>query len=236
MSLYAISDLHLSFSDPKKRMDVFGGRWIEYENKIRDGWINTVAPDDTVVLAGDFSWAMTLDGARADFEFVNSLPGKKIMLEGNHDFWWTSLKKMNGFCKDNSFDFSFLRCDSVCTDGTVICGSRGWYTSDRDIPETNADSTAVVAREVIRLEMSLSHADKNFPGIPKSVFLHFPAVYGTYVCRPILDVLKKYGVQQCWFGHIHGVYDRATSFMYDGIRFNLIAADALNFKPCKIIY
>ncbi len=236
MALYAISDLHLSFADTRKRMDVFGGRWIDYENKIRDNWCETVSDTDTVVLAGDFSWAMTLEGARPDFEFVNSLPGKKIMLEGNHDFWWTSLKKMNDFCKDNSFDFTFLRCDSFRHDNAVICGSRGWYTAERDIPETNADSTAVVAREVIRLDMSLAHAEKEHAECEKIAFLHFPAVYGTYICQPIMDVLKKYDIRRCYFGHIHGVYDKQLSFKYDDIDFELIAADALNFKPCKIIY
>ncbi len=236
MALYAISDLHLSFSDPKKRMDVFGGRWIDYENKIKEGWLSTVTSSDTVVLGGDLSWAMTLEGARPDFEFIASLPGEKILIEGNHDFWWTSLKKMNDFCVANSFEYRFLRCDSVLRQNTAICGSRGWYSADREIPETNADSTAVVSREAIRLDMSLSHAEKNFPQAPKLAFLHFPAVYGTYVCEPILDVLKKHEIKRCYFGHIHGVYDRPHSFTHDGIEFILVAADALNFKPCKILY
>ncbi len=236
MALYAISDLHLSFSDPKKRMDVFGGRWIDYEKKISQGWLETVGEDDTVVLAGDFSWAMTLEGAKPDFDFINKLPGKKLMIEGNHDFWWTSLKKMNGFCTANSFEYSFLRCDSIMLGEIAICGSRGWYTPEREIPETNADSAAVVAREVIRLDMSLAHAEKAHPGCKKTVFLHFPAVYGSYICQPLLDVLHKYEVNRCFFGHIHGVYNDRLSFTHDGIDFSLIAADALNFKPCKIIY
>ncbi len=236
MALYAISDLHLSFADPKKRMDVFGGRWIDYENKIKEGWLSTVTDSDTVVLVGDFSWAMTLDRAMPDFDFINSLPGEKIMIEGNHDFWWTSLKKMNDFCSSNSFAYTFLRCESLLRQGTVICGSRGWYTAEREMPETNADSTAVVAREAIRLDMSLAHAEKNFPNTPKTVFLHFPAVYGTYICEPIMDVLKKYGVTKCYFGHIHGVYSKPNSFQHDGIEFTLVAADALNFKPYKIFY
>lgn len=234
MSLYAIADLHLAVGEPKKRMDVFGGRWKNYLEKIKNEWENTVGEDDTVVIAGDFSWAMTVDEGIEDFRFIDSLPGKKLLIEGNHDFWWQSLKKMEDFCSKNNFGYTFLRCNSIRAEEYVICGSRGWYTPDRIIPENNADSSAIVAREAIRLDMSLTHAEKNSPDLKKAVFLHFPPVFGTYVCPPLIEVLKKHNVTQCFFGHIHGIYDRPLSFVHDGIVFNLIAADALNFKPYKI--
>lgn len=234
MSLYAIADLHLATDAPDKRMDVFGGRWKNYIEKIKKEWESTVTDDDTVVIAGDFSWAMNVDGGVSDFRFVNSLPGKKILLEGNHDFWWQSLKKLNEFCDKNELEFTFLRCNSVLAEGYAVCGSRGWYTDERVIQQSNADSGTIVAREAIRLDMSLKHAEANFPDNKKAVFMHFPPVYGSYICPKLVDVLKKHNVEQCFFGHIHGVYDKPLSFTHDGVTFNLIAADALNFKPYKI--
>lgn len=232
MSVFYIADLHLSENDPGKKMDVFGGRWRDYTNKIKSGWSETVTNEDTVVIGGDFSWAMTLDQAYPDFSLVNSLPGKKIVLEGNHDFYWQSMKKMTQFCAENGFDFEFLRNNAYKCGDIVICGSRGWYTDEREIPETTADSAKIVARETARLKASLE-AGAKLDGEPV-VFMHFPPVFGAYKCDEFVDVMLSYGVRRCYYGHIHGKYEMPPETNYMGIDFYYGSADYLNFKPLVV--
>ena len=171
MSVFYIADLHLSENDPGKKMDVFGGRWRDYTNKIVLNWSDTVTDADTVIIGGDLSWGMDLKEAYPDLLLVNSLPGRKILLEGNHDFYWQSVKKMTQFCEQNGFEFEFLRNNAYQCENVVICGSRGWYTDEREIPETLADSTKLIAREAARLKASLD-AGSVFDG-EKAVFRHF---------------------------------------------------------------
>lgn len=232
MSLYYIADLHLSEGDPDKKMDVFGGRWRDYTNKIIKGWTDTVTDDDTVVIGGDFSWAMDPDGAYPDFALVNSLPGRKIMLEGNHDFYWQSLKKMKQFCEKNGFRYEFLRNNAYLCGGISVCGCRGWYTDEREIPETNADSAKIILREAGRLKFSLE-AGAKLGGEPV-VFMHFPPVFGAYRCEEFIDVMLSYGVRRCYFGHIHGQYEYPPKISYRGIDFYYGASDYLLFEPLLV--
>ena len=232
MSLFYIADLHLSEGDPNKKMDVFGGRWRDYTNKTVTEWNETVGENDTVVLGGDFSWAMDLSGAYPDFALINALPGRKIMLEGNHDFYWQSMKKMTKFCSDNNFKFEFLRNNAYLCGDIAVCGTRGWYSDEREVPETNADSAKMIPRETSRLKTSLEAA-KKLGGEPV-VFMHFPPVFGAYRCEQFIDVMLSYNVRRCYFGHIHGKYDVPPKINYRGIDFYMGSADFLFFKPIQI--
>ena len=232
MSLYYIADLHLSENDPDKKMDVFGGRWRDYTNKIIEGWKGTVGEDDTVILGGDISWGMDLFQAYPDLRLIDSLPGKKIILEGNHDFYWQSMKKMKAFCKERGLRFDFLRNNSFRCEDTAVCGTRGWYTEEREIPESAADNMKITLREAARLRASLE-AGKEY-GCEPVVFMHFPPVFGAYKCSEFIDVMLSYGVRRCYFGHIHGKYDAPPKTNYMGIDFYYGAADYLFFKPLLV--
>lgn len=243
MSLYVLSDTHLSISD-NKPMDIFGARWTGYTEKLRTRWNRVVTKDDTVVIAGDISWAMSHTGALEDLRFIENLNGKKIIGRGNHDYWWTSLTKLNTLCRDNGFEtIQFLYNNAYAVEDFIICGSRGWYIDDtnKNMPQ-EADYQKIVAREAIRLEISLDEAvklrDAKFAedgGMREIlVFLHFPPDFRGYVCEEIVAVLKKFGVKRCYYGHIHGVYDIPRSEISGGIRYTLTSADFLDFSPLPI--
>lgn len=238
MALFVIGDLHLPFGDPEKTMEAFGGRWIDYTEKLKSNWLADVSDDDTVILAGDTSWGMDLESALPDLQFIHSLPGKKILLEGNHDYWWNTVRKMELFFEDNSLDFSILRNNAYDTGEFVVCGARGWYTDEKTIPESNADSAKIVNRENMRLQASLKAGVQlsSASGNPIVAVLHFPPVYGNYVCPPIVQTLNEYGARLCLFGHIHGIHHAMPETVYGDIRYKMVSADHLNFKPYKIIY
>lgn len=244
MSLFVLSDTHLSISD-NKPMDIFGSRWQGYTEKLKKRWNSVVDPEDTVVIAGDISWSMSHTGALEDLRFIESLNGKKIIGRGNHDYWWTSLTKLNALCRENGLDsISFLYNNAYAVENFIICGSRGWYIdeSNRKMPE-EADYDKIVAREAIRLELSLNEAAKlrsemlEKDGVEREilVFLHFPPDFRGYTCKEIVSVLKKFNIRRCYYGHIHGVYDVPISEVSDGIRYTLTSADFLDFIPLLIL-
>ncbi len=244
MSLYVMSDTHLSISD-NKSMDIFGARWTGYTEKLRTRWNRLITDEDTVVVAGDISWAMNHTGAVADLRFLDELKGRKILGRGNHDYWWTSMKKLTELCAEEGLNsLSFLYNNAYEVEDFIICGSRGWYVDEsrRHMPE-NADYDKIVAREAIRLELSLTEAVKlrdsvkDATGISKEilVFLHFPPDFCGSVCEEIVAVLRKFGIKRCYFGHIHGVYDLPRSTERDGITYTLTSADFLDFYPLPIL-
>lgn len=244
MSLFVLSDTHLSTTE-NKPMDIFGARWTGYTEKLRTRWNRLVTPEDTVVIAGDISWSMSHTGALEDLKFIEALNGTKIIGRGNHDYWWTSLTKLNKLCEDNGLTtLKFLYNNAYCVEDFIICGSRGWYIdeSNRKMPQ-EADYQKIVAREAIRLELSLSEAVKlreeklASDGLEREilVFLHFPADFRGFVCREIVAVLNKYGISRCYYGHIHGVYDIPRSCESGGIRYTLTSADFLDFTPLIIL-
>ena len=244
MSLYVLSDTHLSTSD-NKPMDVFGARWTGYTDKLQTRWNKLVTPLDTVVIAGDISWAMNPTGAVGDLRFIDMLNGQKIIGRGNHDYWWSSMKKLGELCEKEGFStLRFLYNNAYEVEDFVICGSRGWYIdeSNRKMPQ-DADYQKIVAREAIRLELSLTEALKlqraieSSTGVTKEilVFLHFPPSFRGYECPEIIAVLKKFGVKRCYFGHIHGVYDVPRSTVSDGITYTLTSADFLDFYPLPVL-
>lgn len=228
MSLFTIGDLHLSLGVPNKPMNIFHG-WENHVELLEKNWRENIAESDTVVLAGDFSWAMTLAEAKLDFEFVQNLPGKKILLKGNHDYWWNSLKKMNDFFAENGFDsFSILQNNCFEYEEYGICGTRGWV----NMPDEPADAK-VLAREVLRLEASIENAEKL--GLEPMVFLHYPPVYGNVCNYDMLEVLFKHNVKNCYYGHLHGnSCKNSINGDRDGTDYRLISSDYLQFNPYKV--
>ncbi len=219
-------------------MAVFGSRWQNHVERIERAWRAVVSEADTVVIPGDVSWAMTLDEAIEDLHFINSLPGKKILGKGNHDFWWTSLSKMRSSLCDHGIDsIDFLQNDAYLSDGLAICGTRGWFADRASQADVfTADFDKLAAREAIRLDLSISAALSLCRGDYRCVrvFVHFPIVYGGDVCEEMLDVLKKHNVSEVYFGHIHSPSASTAVFTHDGINFKLISADALGFSPTPI--
>ncbi len=242
MALYVIGDLHLSFSS-EKPMDVFGSRWKGYVEKLKKEWLSRIKNEDTVILAGDFSWGMTPEEAKADFDFIESLPGQKILLKGNHDYWWQTLAKLDRFVAENHYQtIRFLHNNAYEVENFIICGSRGWYTDDRtSVSMRGADAAKIVAREVQRINISLEAGKKlqeeaKQRGEEKEIltFLHFPPIFKGYLCDEIIYALYAKGIERCYFGHIHGNYESPAVIHYSDIEFRLISADFLLFAPFKI--
>jgi predicted phosphohydrolase len=228
MALYAIGDLHLCLGAPKP-MDIFGGAWVGYMDKLRDG-MSVITPEDTTVLLGDLSWALDLENAQADFAWINEIPGRKIILKGNHDYWWSTAAKFRKFCEANSFtDMHILNNNCFEYDGYAICGTRGWFFEEE---RSGQHDEKVFKRELIRLEASLKAAGEK----PKMVFLHYPPRYKGYECGEILELLRKYEVRRCFYGHLHGgSHKLAMEGQWDGTDFKLVAGDYLNFRPYRVI-
>ncbi|MBR3591980.1 MAG: metallophosphoesterase [Clostridia bacterium] len=223
MNLFTIADLHLPLGADKP-MDIFGG-WDNYVERIENNWKKLVNKDDTVVIGGDISWAISLAEAKPDFEFINSLPGKKIILKGNHDYWWGTANKINEFLSENSFDTIEILHNNCYSDGNfAICGTRGWIYDG-----TGEKDQKVILREASRLETSIKFAVEN--NVKPLVFLHYPPVYAEYVCDEILNALKKYNIDTVYYGHIHGkgIYNAVSE--YDGIKLKIVSADAVDFTP-----
>ncbi|MBR4579536.1 MAG: metallophosphoesterase [Oscillospiraceae bacterium] len=228
MSLYAIGDLHLALGAPEKTMEVFAGRWQDYVAKIEKGF-SLLSEEDVCVICGDFCWSMDLETAREDFAFLNALPGKKLMVKGNHDYWWTTARKMQRFFADNGFDsISLLHNNCVQWQDLALCGTRGWFFEE----ETGtAHDEKILRREIGRLDTSLRAAGER----EKLVFLHYPPIYHAYTCDGVLQKLRDYAVRECYYGHIHGNGIRsAFQGEREGTAFRLISADYLDFVPLKI--
>lgn len=228
MALYAIGDLHLSLGT-QKPMDVFGGAWVGYMDKLKEG-LSEIKPEDTTVLLGDLSWALGLSEAKADFDWINQIPGRKIILKGNHDYWWSTAAKFYTFCKENGFENQFiLNNNHYEYEGWAICGTRGWFFEE---DRSGEHDEKVFKRELLRLKASLESAGD----LPKLVFLHYPPKYKGYECTEILDLLKKHEVRYCFYGHLHGQsHGLAMEGLWDGIEYRLVSADKLNFMPWKVI-
>ena len=238
MALYVMADLHLDIKSNQKSMDVFGNRWSDYVFKIEKNWRHLITDNDTVIIPGDICWALNLDDAIYDLKWIDSLPGKKILLKGNHDFWWTTLSKMNrSFCENCITTIGILNNNAIEVENYIICGSRGWFTdSSMQTASQNVDYSKIINRELIRLKMSLECANKLRDTTNKEIltFLHFPPIWGDFKCDGIIELLKQYEIKRCFFGHIHSCYTVPSHFEEQGIDFNLISADFLDFVPLFI--
>lgn len=228
MALYTIGDLHLSLGAPKP-MDVFGGKWVGYMDKLKEG-LSVIGPGDTTVLCGDLSWALGLENARADFEWIDRIPGRKIILKGNHDYWWSTAAKFYKFCQANGFTEQYILNNNCYEYGEwAICGTRGWFFEEEKSGQHDAK---VFNRELMRLEASLKAAGER----EKMVFLHYPPRYRGYECREIIDLLERYGVRRCYYGHLHSESHKlAIEGLYGGVEYRLVASDYTNFRPVKVL-
>lgn len=236
MSVFTIADLHLSTdSATNKSMEVFGQRWANYTSRLEASWRALVREEDTVIIPGDVSWALSLEESRADMHFLDSLPGRKIIGKGNHDFWWATMKKHEAFLQREKIDsISFLFNNAIEVEDFIIAGSRGWFYEDGvGKLQNEVDFEKITARELGRLRLSLAAAAKLREATGKEilVFLHFPVIWNEKTNAPFLDLLSEYGIRRVFYGHIHSVYNIPPVTEYMGIRFELIAADYLSFIP-----
>lgn len=236
MSIYVIGDLHLSFGQ-NKPMDIFGDNWINHTKKIKEDWLSKVKENDTVILAGDFSWAMKLKDTMLDFEYLKELPGKKILLKGNHDYWWQTVTSMKRFLIKNDFhNIDFLYNNSFEIENKIICGTRAWSVSCED---AQADKK-IINREVDRLKLSIEDGLSKY-GDSKEIiaFLHYPPITLNNILKnqttPFMQILKQYNIKRCYYGHLHGssIID-AVNANIDGIELKLISCDGVDFKLQEI--
>ena len=233
MALYVIGDTHFS-SDRDKPMDVFGGRWLGYDKKLIASIGECMQQDDTLVICGDFSWGMSLSDTLPDFKLLDSFPGRKLLLKGNHDYWWDTVAKMKKFFAANNIttiDFlhnNFFEYNSKI----LLCGTRGWMY---DINNASSEDDKVFKREVIGLRQSLDAASSSASDKEIVCFLHYPPVCRDFEISAFTDVMKEYGVKRCCYGHLHGESIK-TAFrgMRGGIEYSIVSADAVNFIPVKL--
>ena len=229
MSIYAIGDLHLSGQPPKKPMEVFGGHWADHKEKIKANWLRTVQDKDTVLICGDISWAMAMTEAAEDLQWLGSLPGRKLLLRGNHDYWWGSLAKMQAMYPQ----FEFLQNGAVLVEGMAVCGIRGWVLPSAEGFTTEDEK--IYKREAIRLELCLQAAKKlNAQGIIAG--LHYPPLFSEDEHNALTDLLEQYAVGHCVYGHIHGL-DHVQTFEGEraGVRYKLVSCDTQGFRLYKIL-
>lgn len=225
-----MADLHLCKGNPEKTMSIFNG-WQNYQELIEKNWKELISDSDTIVLPGDISWGMSLKEAAPDFKFIEQLPGQKIVIKGNHDYWWTTKKKMEDFfAAEGCTSIKILHNNHYRYGEYGLCGTRGWV----NMPGETQDEK-VLRREVQRLETSIRSALDE--GLKPIVFLHYPPIFATNFNYDILDVLYRYKIEECYYGHIHGksAHDLCVKNTYDGINFHLIAGDYLQFIPEKIV-
>ena len=234
MSIYVIGDLHLSFSQ-NKPMDIYGKNWEKHDEKIKNDWLSKLKKEDCVVLPGDFSWATYIEDAYLDFKYLNELPGKKILLKGNHDYWWTTVTSMKKFLEDNKFyNIDFLYNNSLEYEDKVFVGTRGWSFQESE------NSRKMINRENQRLELSIQDAIKKYGNNKEIIaFLHYPPLISKNLlennCLEFYKTLKKYNIKRCYYGHLHGKsHAEAVIGNVEGIDFNLVSADYLDFKLLKI--
>lgn len=228
MSLFVIGDTHLSLGTAKP-MDIFVG-WENYVERLEKKWRAIVNNNDTVVIAGDVSWGMSLDDSLVDFRFLDSLPGEKIIMKGNHDYWWNTRKKMEQFFVDNSLEtIKILHNNAYRVNDIAVCGTRGWFFDCESIEDKK-----VLNREAGRLSTSIKAA-KELGGEPVA-FLHYPPLSNDKVCQEIMQVLIDEKIERCYYAHLHGAScSNAFNGEYENIKFSLISADYLSFCPKLIL-
>lgn len=235
MAVFVISDLHLSTENPSKAMDVFGNRWRDYQSKIEKNWRNIISESDTVVIPGDISWGSSLWDALSDLRFLDSLPGRKIISKGNHDFWWSTVSKLNTVFNDEGIKtLDLLNNNALVAEDYIITGTRGWFSDpSAQITAQPTDYQKIINRESIRLRLALSSAAKLREETGKEIiaFFHFPPLWNDFCDETTFDTLIEFGVKRCYFGHIHGCYNVPDKYEHRGIVLNMISADSLNFTP-----
>ncbi len=234
MAIYTIGDLHLSFNE-NKPMSVFGENWEGYEEKVKESWIKVVKDEDLVVLPGDFSWSMYLKDTYKDFAYLDQLPGKKLLLKGNHDYWWSTVNSMRNYIKENQFqNIDFIYNNAYQFDNKIIVGTRGWAFGE------DAESKRMIQRETARLELSIKNGLENY-GENKEIiaFMHYPPIIKQNVqnneINDFIRILKQYNIKKCYYGHLHSTaIKEAVEGEHFGIYFKLVSADGIGFNLVKV--
>lgn len=228
MALYAISDLHLAFND-NKPMDIFGEKWRNHDQKIKENWIEKVKDEDTVLIAGDISWAMRAEDSKADLKWIDDLPGKKIISKGNHDYWWGSINKLNSMFEKTRF----LQNNYFIYGEYAICGTRGWISPGTE--RFTEKDNKIYLRELIRLRLSLDGAKK--AGYKKFiVMLHYPPTNEKFEESGFTSIIKEYCVEKVIYGHLHGPgLSKVLNGFYDGVEYIMTSVDFIDFDPKIII-
>ena len=245
MPVFVIADTHLSLSVDKS-MEFFKGRWSGYIDKLEKNWNGNVAQSDSVIIAGDISWGSDFIECEKDFAFINNhLNGTKYIIKGNHDYWWNTMTKMTKWLEEKSFDtIKIVHNNAYLCENIIICGTRGWFIGDEDgeddgeVSQGEAFNQKILKREVNRLDMSIQEAKKIKSENPECeiiAFIHYPPVYGEYICDEIVDLLKREEIKRCYFGHIHNVNPIKAIKKYRNINFEIISADYLKFTPMRVI-
>lgn len=227
MAIYGISDLHLSKAVPNKSMEHFGAAWDGYEQKLDENWKNTVKSADTVLIPGDISWAIDLESAYKDFEYLNSLPGTKIILKGNHDYYFSTLTKVNKFLQKNNFNtIKVLNNNSYMVENVNICGFRGWGSTE----DGKVDDYKVYLRELVRLQLSLNSISEENKDKQIIVMTHFPPFR-----HEIKEIFKKYNVKKCIYGHLHGDgHYMVKEGIIDGTEYQMVSGDFTKFNLIEL--
>ena len=238
MSIYALADLHLALSNPEKSMDVFGSRWEGYIDRIRDNWTKTVTGADTVLIPGDISWATYIDKASEDFRFISELPGRKLLSRGNHDFWWTTMRKMEEFFESSGFtNLQFVRTNVVEAEGCLISGTRGWMIESKDSLD-GSDNRKIYEREKLRIQMCVDKLNEADPDHTQTriLMIHYPPVTANQEFTEFAQLIADGGVDICVYGHLHGkAHKKAFEGDFGGTKFICSSADYVEFCPVRVI-
>lgn len=230
MSVFAIGDLHLPGHD-QKPMDVFGAHWDRHFETISENWVRKIRPEDVVLIPGDISWAMQLSEAQDDLNAIGQLPGTKLLLRGNHDYWWSSLAKLRAALPEG---MHVIQNDAMKIGSHVFCGTRGWNFPTQQQP-LNTQDEKIYQRELMRLRMSLDQA-KKLEGDDITVMLHFPPLFADGLSTAFTDILEEYAVDRVVYGHLHGAGIKiGFEGEREGIRYHLVSCDALGFDPVQIL-
>ena len=237
MSVFVISDLHLS-SDTTKSMEIFGPRWRNYMSRLELNWNRVVGDGDTVIIPGDISWALALEDALPDLLFLDQLRGRKIIGKGNHDFWWSTQKKLKTLFESNRITtIDILYNNAHVAENIIIFGTRGWYSEQtKPKAESQPDYAKIINREAIRFRLSIAAAlplakQTDYPIV---AFFHFPPVWSGFVCRELVDILHEHNITRCYYGHIHGDYGPEARFDFENVTFQLVSSDFLDFVPVPV--
>lgn len=228
MALYAISDLHLAHNSDKP-MDIFGEKWKDHDEKIKENWLDLISEEDTVLIAGDISWAMKATESMEDLNWIDKLPGRKIISKGNHDYWWGSISKLNSLYEKTKF----LQNNFYSYEDYAICGTRGWICPDSD--KFSEKDNKIFKRELIRLRLSLDEAKK--AGYDKIiVMIHYPPTSEKFEESEFIKIFKEYNVEKVIYGHLHGnSLGRVINGELDGVEYIMTSCDYINFVPYKVI-
>lgn len=238
MAIYALADLHLCLSCPDKSMEICWATWTDYVARIRENWENTVTADDTVLIPGDISWATYVDKAEEDFRFISELPGRKLLSRGNHDYWWTTMKKMEEFFAEKGFDnLEFVRTNVLESEGCLITGTRGWMIESKDSIE-GSENRKIYEREKLRIQMCIDKLKEADPDHAKKhiLMIHYPPITAKQSFTEFASMIARGGVDICVYGHLHGKsHQKAFEGDFEGTRFICTSADFVGFKPVKIV-